>query len=378
MTAEIPDSDCDQIIQVERWFDGDILHDSPLQVAIQDGLYVASGSSLDLEARQTIQSGGILLGRVTDLHAHPDPYLSVFGVDPDTTSLPSGVHRVISQGDAGALALDSFIERIVEGRKTQVGLAINISKFGETRHGGAIQDLEDADVDLCLQAVRRKSEHVVAISVNASCSSCVNADPQEVLRRAIDVATELQLPLLYGLRQDPDWSLARQLELLRAGDIVTYCFRRTPHCIVTDDGVLPEIRDARQRGICFDVGHGCQSFDFEVAEIAFQSGFLPDTISTDLQRGHLGSHPTHTLPLVASKMMSVGMPLVDVLRAITRGPAMILPYQPAAAFETGQSADCTVFTISSEEQILTDCSGNQRWSQVIKPEIIFQKGQRVL
>jgi serine/threonine protein kinase len=44
----------------------------------------------------------------------------------------------------------------------------------------------------------------------------------------------------------------------------------------------PGVREARARGVLFDVGHGVGSFNFGAAKAALDAGFVPDTISTDI------------------------------------------------------------------------------------------------
>src|SRR5206468_11920404 len=85
--------------------------------------------------------------------------------------------------------------------------------------------------------------------------------------------------------------------------------------------VLPAVREARERGVQFDLGHGCSSFDFAVAETAVRDGFEPDTISTDLQRDHVGQTPIHDLPLVMSKLRAAGMAESRIFAAVTSRPA---------------------------------------------------------
>jgi dihydroorotase len=126
------------------------------------------------------------------------------------------------------------------------------------------------------------------------------------------------------MRRPEDWPLEDQLRLLRPADVVTYCFRRTPHCIIHEGRILAGVRVARERGIQFDVGHGRGSFDFVTAMAALRDGFAPDTISTDLQRGHVGQTPIHDLPLVMSKLRAAGMQDRDVFAAVTSKPAEIL------------------------------------------------------
>ena len=368
---------CDLLLHVQQWFDGYQLHNSPLQLAIKDGILVDFAPELNWHAKRLIKSDGILLPTVTDLHTHPDHYTSRFGSDPDQNSLYTGVNQVVSQGDVGALGAKEFVNRVINCSQTDVKLAINISKYGESRSSASISALEDIDLDLCIAAGHQFVTQIVAVSVNVSRNSCPQVDPKKVLKLAVRAAEELNLPILYGMRSNTDWPIGEQLSLLRPGDIVTYCFRPAPHSIVDATGVLLEICNARRRGIVFDVGHGCQSFNFDVAEIAMQSGFMPDTISTDLQRGHIGMQPPHTLVLVASKMMAIGMPLQQVFRAITTRPLEVLGLDNEKGLGTGRPASFQIVMLSDDNQVLTDCLGNQRSGNLMTSEVVIQKGKQI-
>ena len=243
---------------------------------------------------------GMVTAGLIDLHAHPANQDSVFGVDPDAHMLTHGVTTVVSQGDAGADHVADYTENTIKRSRCRVVLAINLSRVGESTSQGCFQDLAYADVDACLAAIQSNACSIWGIAVNPSHHACPTADPREILRRGLLVAKEAGLPLLYGMRRPEDWPLAEQLEMLRAGDVVTYCYRSQPHCIVEAGRVLPEVRNARANGVLFDAGHGRASFDFRVAEQAIADAFPPDTISTDLQAGHVSGDSNHGLPLVMS------------------------------------------------------------------------------
>src|SRR5205814_8237671 len=166
-------------------------------------------------------------------------------------------------------------------------LAINLSARGEVSSQGCFADLEHIDVEACVRAIEQDADRLIwGIAVNVSHHACGATDPREVLRRALLVAERTGRPLLYGMRRPSDWSFAEQMEGLRPGDVVTYCFRREPHCIIEGGRVHPAIRAARARGVLFDVGHGIASFDFPTTEVALADGL--DRKSTRLNSSHLG------------------------------------------------------------------------------------------
>jgi dihydroorotase len=151
------------------------------------------------------------------------------------------------------------------------------------------------------------------------------------------------------------------MALLKSGDVVTYCYRREPHCIIENGRVHPAIRAARERGIRFDVGHGMASFDFAVAAAALRDGFPPDTISTDLQARHVGAQPPHTLPRVMAKLRAAGMPEADVFAAVTARPARILNLDgEIGALTPGACADLTVLRWDEDAAPLVDAHGARR------------------
>ncbi len=330
--------------------------DAPGQVVVRDSKIVAVEAGTDLSAAEAGElldfPDGILLPGLIDLHAHPAVANSVFGVPPDEHMLPNGVTTVMSQGDAGADNIDDYVAQTVQLSRTRVLLGINLSRIGESTQQGCFENPDDADVSACVDAVVRHSETVRAISVNASHHACGVTDPREMLRRGLLAAAETGLPLLYGMRRPEGWPLAEQLALLRSGDIVTYCFRREPHCIVQNGQVLDCFKEARRRGVLFDVGHGTASFSFDVAEAAIRDGFLPDTISTDLQARHLPMEPVHSLLLTMSKLLAAGMGEADVLRAATVTPARLLGLAASVAcLQAGASADLVVLQRLESSQI---------------------------
>lgn len=346
--------------------------DGPGLVAIRDGRIVKVESSTPPAPQQprcfvppstTVidEPDAILLPGLIDLHAHPARSGSTFGVDPDRHVLDRGTTTVLSQGDAGANALAAFVKETIEASQARILLAINLSASGEAGPGGCFERLDAIDVRACVAAVTRFRRHIWGIAVNTSRNCCGQTDPREVLRRGLAAAEETGLPLLYGMRCPEDWPLREQLEQLRRGDVVTYCYRRTPHCIVEHDRVLPEVRAARERGILFDVGHGRTSFDFSVAEAALRDGFPPDTISTDLQRGHIGQSPVHDLPLVMSKLRAAGMPEPDLFAALTSRPAQILNLKhEIGTLRPGASADLTLLRWQDQTAPLVDALGQTR------------------
>jgi len=136
--------------------------------------------------------------------------------------------------------------------------------------------------------------------------------------------------------------------------------------IVVDARVLDEaailwayVRQARERGIVFDVGHGAGSFVFRQARLAMEQGFPPDTISTDLHRASMNGGMKDMLN-VMSKLLSLGMPIEDAVRASTSSPARAIGRDDIGHLRVGGGADVAVLSVREGKFGFVDVGGERR------------------
>lgn len=366
--------------------------DGPSTITVVDGRiaevvdrWLESATDRD-DCRLVDVEDGVLTPGLVDLHAHTDKSKQSrfgFGVLPDRDFLSAGVTTVGSQGDVGATGIEAYHQLTIAPSRTRVRLAINLSSEGETDPKGAFVAPQNADIGACVAAIEEYRDFIWAIAVNLSHHSCPT-EPHGVLSKALDVATQTGLALLVGLRSPKDWALRDQLDQLRPGDVVTYCFRRKPHCFVDFESrrVLPEVLQARERGILFDVGHGRESFDFQVAEIAVAAGFLPDTISSDFQMGHLRDHWRHGLLQTMAKLQAAGMSWKAALTAVTNRPARLLTTAadrdaPFGQLTKGSCADLVVLSSPPTTTKLYDASGECREGPLRHVALVIRDGVAV-
>ena len=328
--------------------------DGPGAVAVRGGRIAAAGPDVSGPARTRLDfPDGLLLPGLVDLHAHPARGGSRYGIDPDEHLLPRGVTTVLSQGDAGADNWPDYRDRVIGASRTRVRLAIHLSRRGESDPDCPYGSLADADVAACVAAIEDGGELIWGIAVNTGTS--IGMDPHAVLDRALQAAGRSGRPLLFGTRMQPDWPLDEQLPLLRAGDVVTYCFNPLAEGLVWDGRVRACVREARRRGVLFDVGHGMASFSFPIAEAAIGEGFWPDTISSDQYRRHVGSRPQHDLAHTVSKVIAAGMPEREAFRRATLRPAEVLGLDAEiGSLRAGTCADLAVL----EQAVLEQATGN--------------------
>jgi dihydroorotase len=173
---------------------------------------------------------------------------------------------------------------------------------------------------------------------------------------AVEAADKLQLPLMAHLDHPPP-GRSEVIARLRPGDILTHCFKPFPNAPIDGAGLVrSDARAARERGVVFDVGHGMGSFDFEVAKAMVREGFAPDVISSDV---HLlcADGPAFDLLVCISKLLVLGMPLVDVIRAATEAPARVVGRPELGTLAVGAPGDAAVLTLESGRFTYADVVG---------------------
>jgi len=146
--------------------------------------------------------------------------------------------------------------------------------------------------------------------------------------------------------------------------MATHMFRGPVPYVDKNGKLLKYLEQARKRGVKFDVGHGGGSFVFRNAAPSVQQGFYPDSISTDL---HTGSMNAGMMDIVTtmSKMLVLGIPLIEVIRESTLNPAVNIKHPELGHLSVGAVADIAVLNLMSGKFGYADASngrveGNQR------------------
>jgi dihydroorotase len=161
---------------------------------------------------------------------------------------------------------------------------------------------------------------------------------------ALEAADALQRPVMTHIDFPPP-SRREVVPRLRRGDVLTHCFRPFPNAPIGGDRTIrAEITAARERGVVFDIGHGMGSFDFDVARGMLAEGFVPDVISSDVHALCIGG-PAFDLLVTMSKFLCLGLPLVDVIRLATVGPARAIGREDLGTLRPGAVGDAAVLDL---------------------------------
>lgn len=315
---------------------------------------------LPAPAGNVIHAGGCLVvPGLVDIHTHLLAGSSFWGIRPTPVAWRTGVTTWVDAGSAGIYNLPRFLELAAGYRPMAVYGFLNISGIGLVGQTGELAVPEHCDAELCADAITANRERLVGVKCRLDHRSTAGGSLHG-LHAAIQAAQAAEVPVMVHIGQGPP-SLNEVLTMLRPGDIVTHCTTGQNMALVEDDGQLRScVRDAKARGVLFDVGHGSGGFSFAVAEALVTEGLVPDVISSDLhQLSVLG--PGFDLPTTMSKLLAVGMSLTDVIAAATsRAAAAIGQQDRCGALVVGRQADIAVLRQRTGELNLFDSYLNER------------------
>ncbi|MFQ2630881.1 amidohydrolase/deacetylase family metallohydrolase [Aeromonas caviae] len=365
----------DMIIRAGRLGNGQLV-----DVAIKHGKIAALGSLPEsTEAKHTLTLGGqvhVSAGWI-DGHTHCYPASPIYHDEPDKVGVESGVTTVIDAGSTGADDVDDF-QRLAATCKTRVHALLNISRIGLLRQN-ELADPADIDPALAQAAIRRHPGFIVGIKARMS-GSVVGESGLQPLRMAKQIQqANGNLPLMVHVGNTPP-DLDEIVALLGEGDLLTHCFNGKPNRILTPAGELRQaVREAMQRGLLLDIGHGGASFSFEVAELAISQGILPHTISSDIYCKNRIKGPVYSLAHVMSKFFAIGMTLEQVLACVTHQAADALRLPGKGRLEVGADADITLFEMSCGSTLFTDTeAGTRNGDRQLLPLAALVGGELVL
>jgi dihydroorotase len=351
----------DLVIKGGRVLDAAQRMDRVADVAIRGGKIAAIRSSIAASsAAEVIEAGGKLVTPgLIDIHAH----VADAGLTP-TQLLSTGVTSLVDGGSRGAANVADLL-KIAKGAPNHVRILLNISHRGLADGGDELLDLEKADAPAARRAIEGSREWIIGIKARLSRSAAGEHD-LDALRRARSVADPLKVPIMIHMG-DTASPLPEILALLRPGDIVTHMYAPAPHGILDDSGrVLPQVLQARKRGIRFDIGNGRTAhWTWDVAERDITAAGLTDQV--------------FDLPTVLSKFILLGMPVDQVIACATTNAARAIPaFKNYGTLRVGSAADVAVFDLREGGFEFSDnYKGKRTGRRKLVLHTVFVGGKRV-
>ncbi|MGH7120537.1 MAG: amidohydrolase/deacetylase family metallohydrolase [Acetobacteraceae bacterium] len=352
----------DLVLQGGRVIDPAQDFDAVADVAFSAGKVAAVGHDLGEAAERRNVSGLLVVPGLIDLHTHVYWGGTSLGVDPDAYAKPCGITTLIDAGSAGAANIRGFRRHVIERAEVRILPFLHISFPGIFAFSRYFMIPESAELRLldpvaCRDAAREHADLVVGIKVRLGRSGSGNSGiaPMDI---ALDVAEEVGLPLMTHLDNPPP-ARHEVMQRLRQGDILTHCFRPWPNAPVAPDAsVAADVLAARRRGVIFDIGHGSGSFGFATAMAMLHEGFLPDVISSDVHVLSIDG-PAFNLLETMAKFLHLGMPLDQIICAVTANAARAVRLTDRGTLKPGLLGDATLLAIEEGDFTFTDVLGEK-------------------
>ena len=362
----------DLIIKGGRVIDPSVRLDAVRDVAISGGRIVAVETIITASAAQTIDARGkIVTAGLIDIHTH----CGREGRGPGMV-LQDGVTGWIDAGSQGADHIADTVA-VAKTAPQQGRCLINIGRAGILAEGDTM-DINRADVGALRDAIAKNRDFVVGVKARLS-RDVAGPNDVEVLRRAQEVATAFNLPVMIHMGQTVS-PLPMLINQLKEGDIVTHMFAPPPNSIIDDKGrILPEVLAARRRGVWFDVGNGQTGhMRWDTVEAIMKTGFWPDTFSTDW---NVNSRMTGVIdfPNCMSKLLSFGMTVPQAIaRATTNAARTFAVFHDRGTLNVGAVADVALLELRDGNFEFLDNYNNKRTgNQRLFPSGTILNGKQV-
>jgi dihydroorotase len=340
--------------------------DAVLDVRLRNGLVDAVGSDLDPGGARVVDVRGLLvLPGLIDVHVHCFKGIGHVRTGPDELGVSRGATTVVDAGCAGVSTFTLFRDYIMAPAKTRVLAFLNLSSPGAAVNPRypRLADPRLIEPERIAETVEANRDRIVGIKMHAI-SSALGGLGLEPLRRGTAIAAEHGIPAMVHIGESwgdgPAQRIEEVVELFRPGDIVTHAYTGQRGGVLDENRHLyAGVRDARDRAVRFDIGHGAQNLSFDVAQRLLDLGFPPDSISTDCSEMSIHG-PVYDLPTTMAKFLALGLPLHDVVRKVTSEAAtQIGRSAELGSLAVGRVADVSVLRLEERDWTAVDSMRQQ-------------------
>ncbi len=339
-------------------------------IAFRGDRLAAIGDDLTGDSVRDV-AGCILTPGLIDLHTHVYWGGTSLSVEADGYARRCAATTLVDTGSAGPGNFAGFRSHVIERAEVRILAYIHISfagifAFSPTIMVGESQDMRLMAGEEAAAVAAENPDHIVGIKVRVGRHTS-GQNGIEPLRLALAVAEKTGLPIMAHI-DEPDPSYEEVVRLLRPGDVLTHCFRPAPNAPVDEAGRLKgALLEARTRGVLFDIGHGMGAFSWASARAAMAAGFAPDTISSDVHVLCVDG-PAWDLLRTMNKLLALGMPLIEVIRATTESPAKAMGRPSLGRLVPDGPGDASVIRLVDAPIDLEDVTGEWlTWEQRLVP-----------
>ena len=338
--------------------------DGRLDIGVSGGRIAAIEADIPApEAKRVVQVKGanrLVVPGLIDIHTHvaygaTTPGVGMGCCDPDQVGVRAGVTTVLDCGSVGVANIGVFAYHIIPKAKTRVIPFVNVGSYAHTMPGWADFDsLDEINAKAIANCIEANPGLIKGFKLRMV-GPVVQEQAEEVVRRCKEISREHRLPLMVHIGDmraaSFDGACAATRFLLDSfdpGDILTHL--ATPHSggVMLDEArtkLVPELQEARARGVVLDPALGAGNFGFDVARQQADMGLHPDTISSDLTAMGRG-RVVYSLMECMGRFMAVGYTVEDMVRMATVNAAKALGMEEElGAIAVGREADITILDV---------------------------------
>jgi len=350
-------------------------------IAVQDGAISRIAPDIAAtEATRTVDvTGKIVTPGLIDLHAHVFEGINRTGVNPDLGGVYSGVTTIVDAGSSGAATFAGFPRHIIPSCHTEIIPFLHICQTGLATNPDIIAE-RSINLDDTLKTVDQYRGLICGIKarmVSPALEIMGIEMPKLAKRAARESGTKLMVHIGDTEKRYDPTVIRKLLPLLEPGDILTHYFTANPGGVLDANGKLvPETREAADRGVWFDTAHGRMNFSFDVGRKIIDQGVLPHCISTDLTvPGRI--HTVHSMTEMMTRFLGLGFTLAQVVTMCTSNPARAIGVQGRlGTLAAGRQADISVLEIREGNWTVYDVLGaGLRVSKAVVPFVTVKRGR---
>jgi dihydroorotase len=366
-----------------------------MDIGITDGKIAALRPDIPVEeAKRVIQVKGdnrYVTPGLIDMHTHvaygaTTPGVGMGCCDPDQVGVRAGVTTVLDCGSVGVANIGVLQAHVMPNAKTRIIPFVNVGSYAHSMPGVAadymtLEEINEKAIAGCIEANPGflkgfKMRLVGPVAQNQH---------EELITKVKGITREHHLPLMVHIGDRPaDFQKAREataflLNSFDPGDILTHL--ATPHSggVMTDESrkqAIPELQEARNRGVVLDPALGAGNFGFDLARQQADIGLLPDTISSDLTAGGR-TRVVYSLMECMGRFMAAGYTVEDMIVRATANAAKALGLQDEiGALKVGREADITVLDVNNGKWGFVDTVGKEfTGDKALTPVLTIRKGE---